>query len=138
MACSLVVSMKLLPAMDRQQSTDTVPKACSQVRACTILYYQLPAHVKHSKQCCRCDLFVATALWCLHCKQADAVHCVSLLVAVQEGGETAFPQGSEWLDKEAGARYDRDFSPCAKGHVAVKPKLVSQHATCICSGVSSK
>ena len=40
---------------------------------------------------------------------------------VEEGGETAFPEGSVWMDpsipKKGGA-----VSECAKGHVAAKPK----------------
>ena len=45
---------------------------------------------------------------------------------VEEGGETAFPQGSQWADpaipkklKEAGVK----FSKCAEGHVAYKPQV---------------
>ncbi|GFH07517.1 Fe2OG dioxygenase domain-containing protein, partial [Haematococcus lacustris] len=44
---------------------------------------------------------------------------------VEEGGETAFPQGSKWIDpsiprklEEAGVK----LSACAQGHVAYKPK----------------
>ncbi|KAJ9522493.1 hypothetical protein QJQ45_008335 [Haematococcus lacustris] len=44
---------------------------------------------------------------------------------VEEGGETAFPQGSEWEDHSIPARLEAagvQFSDCAKGHVAAKPK----------------
>ena len=41
---------------------------------------------------------------------------------VEEGGETAFPEQSEWYDPAVGARADASFSECAKGHVAAKPK----------------
>ncbi|KAK9812070.1 hypothetical protein WJX73_002934 [Symbiochloris irregularis] len=37
------------------------------------------------------------------------------------GGETAFPEGSVWLDPEGELRHG-PFSECAKGHVAVRPK----------------
>ncbi len=58
--------------------------------------------------------------------------CPSLLSSpdVQEGGETAFPDKSEWVHKEAGAKYDEEFSACAKGHVGIKPKLVSRQPAC--------
>ena len=42
---------------------------------------------------------------------------------VEEGGETAFPQGSEWMDPSMGTAADASFSDCAKGHVAAKPKV---------------
>mmetsp|Transcript_13665 Transcript_13665/g.39553 ORF Transcript_13665/g.39553 Transcript_13665/m.39553 type:complete len:316 (-) Transcript_13665:271-1218(-) len=41
---------------------------------------------------------------------------------VEEGGETAFPDGSEWVDPAMGHAADPTFSECAKGHVAAKPK----------------
>lgn len=37
------------------------------------------------------------------------------------GGETAFPQSSEWLDDSLPDRLG-PFSPCAEGHVAVRPQ----------------
>ncbi|PRW56157.1 Prolyl 4-hydroxylase subunit alpha-1 [Chlorella sorokiniana] len=40
---------------------------------------------------------------------------------VEEGGETAFPQGSEWIDSSVQQRFE-PFSECAAGHVAAKPK----------------
>lgn len=39
----------------------------------------------------------------------------------EDGGETAFPQGSEWADESMPERFG-PFSECARGHVAVKPK----------------
>ena len=42
---------------------------------------------------------------------------------VEEGGETAFPERSEWYDPAMGAAADPTFSDCAKGHVAAKPKV---------------
>jgi hypothetical protein len=44
---------------------------------------------------------------------------------VEEGGETCFPDGSQWLHPEQGLRADPSFSECAKGHVAFKPTRVS-------------
>ena len=44
---------------------------------------------------------------------------------VEEGGETAFPQGSEWVDPAMGKAADPSFSKCAKGHVAAKPKVIT-------------
>ncbi|KAG1662060.1 hypothetical protein FOA52_005307 [Chlamydomonas sp. UWO 241] len=41
---------------------------------------------------------------------------------VEEGGETAFPEGSEWVDPAMGPKADQTFSECAKGHVAARPK----------------
>lgn len=41
---------------------------------------------------------------------------------VEEGGETAFPQGSVWTDPKMGQKADPTFSACAKGNVAAKPK----------------
>lgn len=41
---------------------------------------------------------------------------------VEEGGETAFPEGSKWTDPSLGAKLDPSFSECAKGHVAARPK----------------
>lgn len=40
---------------------------------------------------------------------------------VEEGGETAFPMDSEWLDESLPKRMG-PFSECTKGSVAVKPK----------------
>lgn len=42
---------------------------------------------------------------------------------VDEGGETAFPEGSAWADSSGAmeARFG-PFSDCARGHVAVRPK----------------
>ncbi|GMH41967.1 hypothetical protein BSKO_09886 [Bryopsis sp. KO-2023] len=37
------------------------------------------------------------------------------------GGETAFPEGSEWTNPVLGERYG-PWSECAEGHVAAKPK----------------
>jgi len=44
---------------------------------------------------------------------------------VEEGGETAFPDGSVWSDPEIPKRLEAagvQLSDCAKGHVAYKPK----------------
>ncbi|GBF92354.1 hypothetical protein Rsub_05556 [Raphidocelis subcapitata] len=41
---------------------------------------------------------------------------------VEEGGETAFPDGSEWAHPDQAAR-SGPFSPCAAGSVAFKPKM---------------
>ncbi|KAF5840968.1 hypothetical protein DUNSADRAFT_14992 [Dunaliella salina] len=38
------------------------------------------------------------------------------------GGETAFPEGSEWANAQAGEKYSKEFSDCAKGSVAFKPR----------------
>ena len=38
-----------------------------------------------------------------------------------DGGETAFPQGSVWVDPAMPQRFG-PYSDCAKGHVAVKPR----------------
>ncbi|KAG2495663.1 hypothetical protein HYH03_006263 [Edaphochlamys debaryana] len=43
------------------------------------------------------------------------------LVEPDEGGETTFVN-SEWLHPEVGRAMDPQFSDCAKGHVAMKPK----------------
>ncbi len=40
---------------------------------------------------------------------------------VEEGGETAFPEGSVWYDPSIPDRIGK-VSDCAKGHVAAKPK----------------
>ena len=42
---------------------------------------------------------------------------------VDEGGETAFPEGSVWTDPAMGVVSDVMASGCAKGHVAAKPKV---------------
>ena len=42
---------------------------------------------------------------------------------VEEGGETAFPKDSVWVDPAMGKAADPTFSDCAKGHVAAKPKV---------------
>ena len=42
---------------------------------------------------------------------------------VEEGGETAFPLGSEWINPIIAER-SGPFSDCAKGHVAMKPRKV--------------
>lgn len=47
------------------------------------------------------------------------------LTDVEEGGETTFPTNSEWIDPSIPQRLEKDgvqFSECAKGHVAAKPK----------------
>jgi len=41
---------------------------------------------------------------------------------VEEGGETAFPKDSQWVDPAMGKAADPTFSDCAKGNVAAKPK----------------
>ena len=38
-----------------------------------------------------------------------------------DGGETAFPAGSKWLDPASAERFG-PFSECAQGSVAVKPR----------------
>lgn len=38
-----------------------------------------------------------------------------------EGGETAFPSDSKWVDPEMPQRFG-PFSECARSHVAVRPK----------------
>eukprot|EP00208_Stichococcus_sp_RCC1054_P005213 CAMPEP_0206139930 /NCGR_PEP_ID=MMETSP1473-20131121/7815_1 /ASSEMBLY_ACC=CAM_ASM_001109 /TAXON_ID=1461547 /ORGANISM="Stichococcus sp, Strain RCC1054" /LENGTH=364 /DNA_ID=CAMNT_0053533881 /DNA_START=282 /DNA_END=1376 /DNA_ORIENTATION=- len=43
------------------------------------------------------------------------------LADTEEGGETAFPQDSQWADPALAERYG-PFSDCAQGHVAFKPK----------------
>ena len=43
------------------------------------------------------------------------------LTDVEYGGETAFPNESEWADPEAAALHG-PFSPCAEGHVAARPR----------------
>lgn len=45
------------------------------------------------------------------------------LAEPEEGGETAFPKTSsdDWAD-ESQKEYEKDFSACAKGHVAFKPR----------------
>ena len=43
------------------------------------------------------------------------------LADVEEGGETAFPDGSKWISKEV-EQHSGPFTECAKGHVAFKPK----------------
>ncbi|KAG1679469.1 hypothetical protein FOA52_011067 [Chlamydomonas sp. UWO 241] len=45
------------------------------------------------------------------------------LIAPEEGGETAFPHASAWVNPEAGEPRQGNFSECAKGHVAYKPKM---------------
>lgn len=40
---------------------------------------------------------------------------------VEEGGETAFPGASQWIDPSVQKRFE-PFSSCAEGHVATKPK----------------
>ena len=40
---------------------------------------------------------------------------------VEEGGETAFPQGSVWIDPSIPKKMG-PVSDCAQGHVAAKPK----------------
>ncbi|KAG1666962.1 hypothetical protein FOA52_004245 [Chlamydomonas sp. UWO 241] len=44
------------------------------------------------------------------------------LIAPEEGGETAFPETKGWLHSEMGEPKQGNFSACAKGHVAYKPK----------------
>ncbi len=41
---------------------------------------------------------------------------------MEEGGETAFPLKSQWVDPAMGTRADPTFSDCARGNVAAKPK----------------
>ena len=42
---------------------------------------------------------------------------------VEEGGETAFPHGSQWTDPSLGEKLKGNgWSKCAEGHVAAKPK----------------
>lgn len=48
---------------------------------------------------------------CMHAPRAD----------VEEGGETAFPVDSEWIDPALPSKLP-PMSDCARGHVAAKPK----------------
>jgi len=41
----------------------------------------------------------------------------------EEGGETSFPELSEWAHPEMAHKYGSKFSECAKGHVAFRPKM---------------
>jgi hypothetical protein len=50
--------------------------------------------------------------------------CLPPPADVEQGGETCFPEGSQWLDPGMQAKVDPTFSDCAKGHVAFKPKRV--------------
>lgn len=43
------------------------------------------------------------------------------LADTEEGGETAFPQNSEWIDPDLPSRLG-PFSSCARGHVAARPR----------------
>jgi hypothetical protein len=45
------------------------------------------------------------------------------LAEPEEGGETAFPNTNldDWADQKQ-LKYEQDFSSCAQGHVAAKPK----------------
>ncbi len=47
------------------------------------------------------------------------------LTDTDEGGETAFPAGSTWLDPASPQRYG-PFSECAQGSVAVRPRKGAQ------------
>lgn len=47
--------------------------------------------------------------------------CFATASDVEEGGETAFPQGSKWADPSM-AQKGGPWSDCAKGNVAAKPK----------------
>jgi len=44
------------------------------------------------------------------------------LIEPEEGGETAFPASNGWLHPEMGEAAQGPFSPCARGHVAYKPR----------------
>lgn len=46
---------------------------------------------------------------------------VDFVQDTDDGGETAFPQGSVWVDPAMPQRFG-PYSDCAKGHVAVKPR----------------
>lgn len=57
------------------------------------------------------------------------------LTDTEEGGETAFPSGSKWLDPTSEQRFG-PFSECARGSVAVRPrKGASAAAACLKYGV---
>ncbi len=47
----------------------------------------------------------------------------NLVAAPESGGETAFPNSNGWLYPEMGEPQQGNFSDCAKGHVAYKPKM---------------
>lgn len=49
---------------------------------------------------------------------------------MEEGGETAFPNESQWADPSQ-AELHGPFSPCAEGHVAAKPRKVGRAAAWI-------
>lgn len=54
----------------------------------------------------------------------DSPRVVTVLIYLadtEEGGETAFPSGSRWLDPSLPARLG-PFSPCAQGNVAARPR----------------
>lgn len=55
----------------------------------------------------------------------DSPRMATLLIYLadpEEGGETSFPEGSEWSNPKLKDLFDADLSECAKGHVAFKPR----------------
>ena len=55
----------------------------------------------------------------------DSPRMATLLIYLadpEEGGETAFPEGSQWSNPKLKNMYDSELSECAKGSVAFKPR----------------
>jgi prolyl 4-hydroxylase len=55
----------------------------------------------------------------------DSPRIATLLIYLadpEEGGETAFPEGSAWSHPGLADVFDPELSECAKGHVAFKPR----------------
>ncbi|KAG1658827.1 hypothetical protein FOA52_008252 [Chlamydomonas sp. UWO 241] len=84
------------------------------------LWVQLPASHQEDMQVLR---YAATNKYGAHMDGLDRVMSVLIyLVEPESGGETAFPNSKEWLHPEMGEPTQGEFSDCAKGHVAYKPK----------------
>ena len=70
--------------------------------------------------------------------QEDTPRAATVLLYLrdtEEGGETAFPAGSQWLDPTSPQRFG-PFSECAQGSVAVKPRKGALAARPACSNCS--
>ena len=113
--CTQFSSIHISTRLDGSQS---MWQKC--VSDASVLHCSLPPCLLHSLQVLR---YGPTNKYGAHMDALGRVCSVLIyLVAPEEGGETAFPQSNGWVDPRMGEPTQGNFSACAKGHVAYRPR----------------